>query len=86
MDATRKRLGHLRDDPRVAMTILDEASWYTHVSIIGRVTELRDDPDLSGIDALSRHYRDRAYPDRESPRVDAWIEVERYHGWGRARS
>ncbi|HET6562482.1 MAG TPA: PPOX class F420-dependent oxidoreductase [Marmoricola sp.] len=86
MDSTRKRLGHLRRDPRVAMTVLDEASWYTHVSLLGRVVELRDDTDLSGIDLLSRHYGGRPYPDRESPRVDAWIEVDRYHGWGRAKS
>jgi PPOX class probable F420-dependent enzyme len=86
MDAGRTRLRHLRNDPRVALTVLDEASWYTHVSVMGRVVEMRDDTDLSGIDALSRHYRDQPYPDRERPRVDAWVEVDRYHGWGRAKS
>jgi PPOX class probable F420-dependent enzyme len=85
MDATRTRLKHLRNDPRVAMTVLDEAGWYTHVSFLGRVVEMSDDRDLGGIDSLSRHYRGRPYPDRESPRVDAWIEVDRYHGWGRAK-
>ncbi len=85
MDATRARLKHLRNDPRVALTVLDEASWYTHVSVLGRVVELRDDTDLSGIDSLSRHYRDRPYPRRDSPRVDAWVEVDRYHGWGGVR-
>ena len=43
MDATRARLEHLRNDPRVALTVLDEASWYTHVSVLGRVVELHDD-------------------------------------------
>jgi PPOX class probable F420-dependent enzyme len=85
MDATRKRLQHLRRDPRVAMTVLDEASWYTHVSLLGKVVELADDEGLAHIDRISRHYRDRPYPDRESPRVSAWIEIERYHGWGKAR-
>jgi PPOX class probable F420-dependent enzyme len=84
MDVTRKRLQHLRDDPRVTLTALDEGSWYTHVSIVGRVTELRDDDGLVDIDRLSTHYRDRPYPTRDSPRVSAWITVDRWHGWGAA--
>ena len=84
MDHTRVRLRHLRRDPRLTLTVLDEASWYTHVSLIGRVDELADDPDLSGIDRLSNHYRGRSYPDRDSPRVSAWMRVERWHGWGAA--
>ena len=84
MDHTRVRLRHLRRDPRLTLTVLDEASWYTHVSLIGRVDELADDPDLSGIDRLSNHYRARSYPDRDSPRVNAWMRVERWHGWGAA--
>ena len=82
MDHTRVRLQHLRRDPRLTLTALDEASWYTHVSLIGRVTELADDPDLVGIDRLSSHYGGRPYPDRESPRVSAWMTVDRWHGWG----
>lgn len=31
MDHTRARLAHLRRDPRVTLTVLDESSWYTHV-------------------------------------------------------
>jgi PPOX class probable F420-dependent enzyme len=85
MDATRRRLQHLRHDPRVSVTVLDEASWYTHVSIVGRIAEMVDDEGLADIDRLSTHYRGTPYPNRESPRVSAWVEVERYHGWGRAR-
>jgi PPOX class probable F420-dependent enzyme len=84
MDHTRVRLRHLRRDPRVTLTALDEKSWYNHVSLIGRVVEMSDDDGLVDIDRLSRHYRDRPYPDRESPRVSAWIEVEKWHGWGQA--
>jgi PPOX class probable F420-dependent enzyme len=50
MDATRKRIEHLRHDPRVSVSVLDEAGWYTHVSMLGRVVEMTDDTDLSGID------------------------------------
>jgi hypothetical protein len=85
MDATRKRLEHLRDDPRVSLTILAADDWYTHVSLVGRVVEMTDDEGLADIDRLSRHYGGSPYPDRTSPRVSAWVEVERYHGWGRAR-
>jgi PPOX class probable F420-dependent enzyme len=86
MDATRKRLEHLRGDPRVSLTVLDEAGWYTHVSVMGRVDELRDDEGLADIDRISRHYTGREYPDRESPRVSGWIDIDRWHGWGKART
>jgi PPOX class probable F420-dependent enzyme len=86
MDSTRKRLEHLRHDPRVSLSVLDEAGWYTHVSIVGRVVEMSDDEGLRGIDRLSQHYTGRPYSTRDSPRVDAWIEVDRWHGWGAART
>ena len=69
MDEGRKRLDYLRRDPRVSLTALDEASWYTHVSVQGRVVEFRDDPDLADIDRLSRHYSGAALPHpRPAPR------------------
>lgn len=82
MDATRTRVGHLRRDPRLTLTVLDEAGWYTHVSLLGRATQMYDDEGLADIDRLSTHYTGRAYPDRESPRVSAWMTVDRWHGWG----
>ena len=82
MDHTRRRLQHLRDDPRVALTILDKDSWYNHVSLVGRVVYIADDEGLRDIDRLSRHYRGKDYPVRDSARVNAWIEIERWHGWG----
>jgi PPOX class probable F420-dependent enzyme len=86
MDAGRKRIEHLRHDSRVSISVLDEAGWYTHVSILGRVVEMTDDEGLSGIDRISTHYTGNRYPDRESPRVDAWIEIDRWHGWGAVRN
>jgi PPOX class probable F420-dependent enzyme len=85
MDHTRVRLGHLRRDPRLSLTVLDESGWYTHVSLVGRVVEMYDDSDLADIDRLSTHYGGRPYPNRRSPRVSAWIEVQRWHGWGSAK-
>ena len=81
MDHSRVRLAHLRRDPRLSLTVLDEAGWYTHVSLVGRVTELYDDEGLADIDRLSTHYRGQPYPNRDSPR-SAWMSVDRWHGWG----
>ena len=82
MDVGRKRLEHLRADPRVSLTVLAENDWYTHVSLVGRVVEMRDDEGLVDIDRLSRHYTGREYRNRERGRVSAWIEIDRWHGWG----
>lgn len=82
MDEGRKRLTHLRNDPRVTLTVLDESDWYSHVTLIGRVTEMRDDEGLTDIDRLSRHYTGNPYPQRDRARFSAWIEIDRWHGWG----
>src|SRR3954454_24709257 len=53
MDEGRKRLNYLRNDPRVSLTVLAADDWYTHVSVQGRVTELRDDARLADIDRIA---------------------------------
>jgi PPOX class probable F420-dependent enzyme len=85
MDHSRVRVQHLRRDPRLTLTALDEASWYTHVSLIGRIVDWAEDEELSQIDRLSIHYGGQPYPTRDSPRISAWMQVERWHGWGAAR-
>jgi PPOX class probable F420-dependent enzyme len=82
MDEGRKRLQHLRNDPRVSLTVLDEGAWYTHVTVIGHVAQLSDDEGLADVDRLARHYTGHDYPARDRRRVTAWIEVDRWHGWG----
>jgi len=82
MDVGRKRLEHLHADPRVSVTALAEGDWYKHVSLVGRVVETRDDEGLVDIDRLSRHYTGHEYRNRERGRVSAWIEIDRWHGWG----
>ena len=81
MDASRARLGFMRRDPRVALTILDAESWYRHVSLVGRVAELVDDTDLTDIDRLSRHYGGEPFRDRKHRRVSAWVEIDSWHLW-----
>jgi PPOX class probable F420-dependent enzyme len=85
MDAGRRRLDHLRHDPRVSLTVLDSDSWYTHVSMQGRVVELVDDEDLSDVDRISIHYTGEPYPVRDRKRVSARIRIDRWHGWGAVR-
>jgi PPOX class probable F420-dependent enzyme len=82
MDAGRKRLDYLRHDPRVSLTVLDEAGWHTHVSVTGRVAELRDDTGLVDIDRIARHYINRPYPDRVRPRTTALVDITSWHAWG----
>jgi hypothetical protein len=85
MDASRRRLGHMRADPRVALTVLAGDDWYEHVSLIGRVRELRPDPDLADIDRIARHYTGREYRDRGRDSWTAVIEVHSWHGWEHGR-
>jgi PPOX class probable F420-dependent enzyme len=81
MDESRKRLAHMRADPRVSLTVVDVADWGAHVSLQGRVVSLADDPDLRDIDRLSVRYTGEPYPIRDQRRVTAWIEIERWHAW-----
>ncbi|MGH3098213.1 MAG: PPOX class F420-dependent oxidoreductase [Streptosporangiales bacterium] len=81
LDAGRKRLEHMRANPRASLTVLDDDSWYRHVSVQGTVS-LESDPDLSDIDRLARHYTGKPYPNRDNPRISAWLDVESYHRWG----
>ncbi|WP_037909072.1 PPOX class F420-dependent oxidoreductase [Actinacidiphila yeochonensis] len=82
LDEGRVRLKHLRNDPRVSLTVLDGDAWYTHISIVGHITGITEDSDLADIDRLSRQYTGKAYPVRDRKRYSAWIEVDRWHGWG----
>jgi PPOX class probable F420-dependent enzyme len=80
MDEGRKRLQHLRTEPRVSLTVLLEGDWYRHITLRGRVS-LEPDPNLEAIDRLSKHYMGAPYPQRDRGRVSAWIEVEAWHAW-----
>jgi PPOX class probable F420-dependent enzyme len=82
MDEGRRRLDYLRHDPRVSVTVMDEGSWYTHVSVQGRVVELTEDVDLSDVDRIAVHYTGKPYPVRDRRRFSAFIEIAQWHGWG----
>jgi PPOX class probable F420-dependent enzyme len=81
MDASRVRLGHLRRDPRVSLTVLDRDSWYTHVTLSGVVERLVEDADLADIDRLALRYYGKPFRNREAVRVSAWMRPERWYRW-----
>jgi len=81
MDEASHRLRHLRGDPRLGLTVLGD-DWYSHVSILGRAVELRPDPDLAHIDALSYRYLGEPYEDRTYRGVTVLAEIERWHTYG----
>jgi PPOX class probable F420-dependent enzyme len=82
MDKSRKRLDYLRENPRVSLTVVDGDDWYTHVSLQGTV-ELVDDPDMADIDRISQHYLGKPYSTRDRERISAWMDIDRWHGWGK---
>ena len=81
MDRDSYRLRHVRGEARVALTVLGH-DWYSQLSILGHVVEIRDDPDLADIDALSRHYLGEPYEERSYNGVSVLVEIDRWHTWG----
>jgi PPOX class probable F420-dependent enzyme len=75
------RHDHMRADPRISLTVLAD-DWYSQVTVIGRVVELRDDTDLADIDRISRLYRGQPYRRREEALVTADAAVERWYTYG----
>ncbi|MDX6573123.1 MAG: hypothetical protein QOC86_2279 [Gaiellales bacterium] len=81
MDEGRKRLEHLRAEPRVSLTVMDLADWSAHVSLQGRVVSIEEDEGLRDIDRIAVHYTGEPYYLRDRRRFSAWIEVEQWHAW-----
>jgi hypothetical protein len=81
MDESRLRLRFMRRDPHASLTVLDEETWYRHVSLIGRIVSIEDDPDLADIDRLAVRYTGNPFRRRQAKRVSAWLEPERWHTW-----
>jgi PPOX class probable F420-dependent enzyme len=81
MAADRLRLQYMRDNPRVALTVLAGENWHKHVSLIGRVKDIRRDPDLADIDRMSMNYVGVPYRVRERDSWTVEIEVSRWHGF-----
>ena len=81
MDRDSHRLRHVRGEPRLALTVLGD-DWYNQLSLLGRAVEIREDPDLLDIDALSHRYLGERYEDRSYNGVSVLFEVDSWHTWG----
>jgi len=81
MDESRLRLGYMRRNPAVALTVLAAESWYRQVSLLGRVVAFDDDAELADIDRLSIRYTGKPFHSRDARRVSAWVEPERWSSW-----
>jgi PPOX class probable F420-dependent enzyme len=81
MDESRLRLQFMRDNPRVALTVLDGEGWYRHVSISGRIVSIDEDEGLGDIDGLALQYTGEPFRTRDRRRFSAWVEIERWHAW-----
>jgi PPOX class probable F420-dependent enzyme len=75
------RLRHIRGNPRVALTLLGD-DWHSHVSVLGRAVEFREDDDLADIDGLSQRYEGVPYEDRDYRGTTVVVEIDRWHTWG----
>ena len=81
MDADGLRARNLRAEPRIALTVLGD-DWYSQLSLIGRVVELRPDPTLADLDRISRLYTGEPYPERDLDPVTALVEIDRWSTFG----
>ena len=85
MDDRRVRLEHVRQDPRVALTVLGE-SWYQHVSLRGRIDEFKADDGPRGHRPALHALRRQPVPRPRAPaheRLDrdrplAWVACLSY--------
>ena len=82
MDEGRRRVEHLRADPRVSMTVMDVANWGAHVSLQGRVVSLerRRGPARTST-AWPCATSAGSTRSARTAAITAWIEIDRYHAW-----
>lgn len=86
MDKRRKRVARLAEDPRLGLLVLGE-DWGTYASLQGRVVKTYDDLDMRDINRIAIHYGEDGFAGTpESRRVSFLVEVDRWFGWGAARS
>jgi PPOX class probable F420-dependent enzyme len=73
--ATSRKAGHLRADPRVSISVVDETDPYRNVHVRGRVVEVVEgDEALAIIDQISQKYIGVPFPMRSG--TVYWIEPE----------
>jgi hypothetical protein len=77
----RARLRHMRENPRVSVTIFDGDDWGRHVTLLGRVISIDSDGDLADIDRLAVRYTGKPFGTRDRKRVSAWMQPDFWSSW-----
>jgi PPOX class probable F420-dependent enzyme len=80
MDEGRARLRHMRDNPRVSLTVFDGENWNQHVTLFGSIVALVPDEGMREIDRIASHYGREPFR-RGLHRVNAWMAPERWASW-----
>lgn len=77
----RAKFHDIERDPRVTVTVIDQANPYRYVEVRGRVVDTVRGPDaVAHIDAMSRRYTGDDYqPPVQSERVIVKIAPEKVH-------
>ena len=68
------RLNHLRNNPHVALTVMDASDWTNAVNLQGTVTGFINDSELEAIDAMAQRHLGRPFADR-APRTCACVKL-----------
>ncbi len=80
MHEVRLRLGYLRANPGVALTVLGD-DWEQHVTLLGRVVSIEEDEELRDADRLALRYTPDRHQDRVSRRFSVWMVPARWYQW-----
>lgn len=80
----RQKFKNVEADPRVTVVVIDHENPYRYIEVRGRVTEVTRGPEARDhIDACSRRYFDRDYPNEvESERAILRIAPDRVNKRG----
>jgi PPOX class probable F420-dependent enzyme len=81
MDESRARLRHMRENPRVSITILVDGDAADQVTLLGRIESIEPDDGLRDIDRLALRYTGKPFGTRDRRRVTAWMRPERWSSW-----
>jgi PPOX class probable F420-dependent enzyme len=81
MEDTRVRLGYIRANPHISLTVLEDGNWYHQVTLFGTVVSIEEDPDMHDIDRLALRYTGKPYRKRDRARYSAWMLPEHWHAW-----
>ena len=78
----RAKVANVRRDPRVAVSIHDQAHPHPPVAVLGTVVEISSEGALEHIDALARRYTGEPWtPHEGQTRILLVIRPDRVLGW-----